>query len=165
MWDRRRERRQKLEKNQLWVKWKGWCEQSQKISPEHEWDSATNGLYVQGMFSKGGGKMIHWNAGPAIQILSCCCCCFSFFFNFYARTCSIWMFLGRGPKSELFCQPTPQPWQQGIQAASATYATAWGNARSLTHWARSGIEPACSRSLCRVLNTFNHNGNSLKLLF
>ena len=42
------------------------------------------------------------------------------------------------------CWPTPEPQKCGIQATSATYATAFGNARSLTHWARPGIEPATS---------------------
>ena len=32
-------------------------------------------------------------------------------------------------------------------AMAATYATAWGNAGSLTHWARPGIEPASSWTL------------------
>ena len=31
-----------------------------------------------------------------------------------------------------------------IQAVSVTHTTAHGNTRSLTHWARSGIEPASS---------------------
>ena len=31
------------------------------------------------------------------------------------------------------CQPTPQPQQCGIRATSATYTTAHGNARSITH--------------------------------
>ena len=34
--------------------------------------------------------------------------------------------------------------QQGIQAASATYTTALGNTRSLTHWVRPGIKPGSS---------------------
>ena len=38
--------------------------------------------------------------------------------------------------------PTPQPQLCQIWAASLTYATARGNARSLTHWVRPGIEPA-----------------------
>ena len=37
---------------------------------------------------------------------------------------------------------TPQQYQ--IQATSATYATAYSNAGSLTHWARPGIKPASS---------------------
>ena len=38
--------------------------------------------------------------------------------------------------------PEPQPQQHRIEAMSATYTTAHSNARSLTHWARPGIEPA-----------------------
>ena len=34
--------------------------------------------------------------------------------------------------------------QHQIQATSAVYTTAQGNARSLTHWARPGIEPTSS---------------------
>ena len=37
-----------------------------------------------------------------------------------------------------------QPQQGQIQAMSVTYTTAHGNAGSLTHWARSGIEPISS---------------------
>ena len=73
--------------------------------------------------------------------------------------CSIYIFLrGRGGphpqhmevsrlgvKSELQLTPQPQPRQ--IQAVSTTYTAAHGNADSLTHWARPGIEPASSGSL------------------
>ena len=38
------------------------------------------------------------------------------------------------------CQPTPEPQQCCNWAASVTYTTAHGNAGSLTHWARPGIE-------------------------
>ena len=42
-------------------------------------------------------------------------------------------------------QPTPQPQQRrGIPATSATYTTAHGNAGSLTHCGRPGIEPVTS---------------------
>ena len=41
-------------------------------------------------------------------------------------------------------QPQPQPQPCGIRAAFATYTTAHGNARFLTHWARPGIELATS---------------------
>ena len=37
-----------------------------------------------------------------------------------------------------------QTQQGGIQATSATYTTAQGNTRSLTHWVRPGIEPSTS---------------------
>ena len=39
-----------------------------------------------------------------------------------------------------------------IWATSATYTTAHGNTRSLTHWARPGIEPATSWFLVGVIN-------------
>ena len=41
-------------------------------------------------------------------------------------------------------RPTPQPQKSGIPAVSATYTTAHGNTRSLTHWSRPGIKPASS---------------------
>ena len=49
--------------------------------------------------------------------------------------------------------PMPEPQQQlGIQAVSTTYTTAHGNARSLTHWARPGIEPATTWFLVGFVN-------------
>ena len=36
----------------------------------------------------------------------------------------------------------------------------YGNTRSLSHWARPGIELTFSRTLCWVLNPLSHNGNS-----
>ena len=42
-----------------------------------------------------------------------------------------------------------QPCQ--IQATSVTYATVHSNTRSLTHWARSGIEPTSSCILVRLV--------------
>ena len=47
----------------------------------------------------------------------------------------------------------PESQQRGILAASATYTTAQGNARSLTHWARLGIESASSWFLVRFVST------------
>ena len=62
---------------------------------------------------------------------------FNFFFFFFC-------FLGQhlqhvdvsrvGVESVLQLQPTPQPQQREIQAASATYTTAHSNALSPTHW-------------------------------
>ena len=63
---------------------------------------------------------------------------YDFFFFF------LWQYLqhmevpGLGVKLALLWQ---QPQQHGIQAASATYIAACCNAGSLTHRARSGIEP------------------------
>ena len=45
------------------------------------------------------------------------------------------------------------------ESPSATYTTAHGNARSLTHWWRPGIEPATSWFLVRI-NSMRHDGNS-----
>ena len=47
----------------------------------------------------------------------------------------------------------PQPQQLRLQATPATYTTAHGNAGSLTHWARPGIEPASSQTLIRFIST------------
>ena len=50
------------------------------------------------------------------------------------------------------CQPTPEPQQHHqLWAASVTYTTAHGNARSFTHWARPGIEPTSLWILIRFL--------------
>ena len=46
-----------------------------------------------------------------------------------------------------------------IRGASMTYAAAYGNSGSLTHWARPGIQPTSSQ-LCPILNLLSHNGNS-----
>ena len=51
------------------------------------------------------------------------------------------------------CQPTPQSQQRQIQATSVTYTTAHGNAGSLTHGARPGIEPATSWFLVGSVST------------
>ena len=46
----------------------------------------------------------------------------------------------------------PQPQQYQIQATSATYTTAHGNARSLTHWARPGTKAMFSWILVRFVS-------------
>ena len=71
-----------------------------------------------------------------------------------------WSFLGPLPQHvevprlgvKLELSATPQPQQHGIWAESATYTTAHGNAGPLTHWARSGLEPATSWLLVRFVN-------------
>ena len=50
------------------------------------------------------------------------------------------------------CWPKPQPRQCAIQASSSTSTRAHGNARSLTHWVRPGIEPASSWILVRFMS-------------
>ena len=78
---------------------------------------------------------------------------FFFFFAFSrATSCGIWRFPGWGSNWSCSHRPMPEPQQCGIRAASATYTTAHGNARSLIHWARPGIETATSWFPVRFLN-------------
>ena len=56
------------------------------------------------------------------------------------------------------CRPMPWPQQHGIRAASATYTTAHGNARSPTHCATPGIEPATSSFLVGFINHCTRTG-------
>ena len=76
-----------------------------------------------------------------------------FFFLFFFK----WLHLHHmevprlGVESELQLRPIPQPQQCGIWAGSATDMTAHGNAESLTHWTRPGIEPLSSRILVRFV--------------
>ena len=58
----------------------------------------------------------------------------------------------RGPIRPVASSLLPGPQQCGIQAESATYTTAHINAGSLTHWARSEIEPATSLFLVGFVN-------------
>ena len=70
---------------------------------------------------------------------------FFLFFFFQGCMCGKWKFTGcQGSNLSCSSWPTPQPQQRRIQAISASYTTAQGNARYLTHWARPGIEPASS---------------------
>ena len=59
---------------------------------------------------------------------------------------------GQGSNRSYSCWPMPQPQQWRIQAVSVTYTPAHSNARSLTHWARPGIEPASSWILVGFFN-------------
>ena len=52
----------------------------------------------------------------------------------------------------------PQPQHRQIRVTSAIYTTAHGNARSLTHWARPGMEPASPWMLVRCLNCWARTG-------
>ena len=88
-------------------------------------------------------------------------CLFVFSFSVSGRICSIWNFpcwglIGAAAAS------LSQPKQCQIRATSLTYATACGNAGSLTHWGRPRIEPVSSRTLCQVFNILSHNGISKK---
>ena len=76
--------------------------------------------------------------------------CF-FFFSFYSCTCSIWKFPDSGSNGSCTCQPTSQPGQHQIRAASATSAAACSNTKSLTHRERPGNKPTSSWTLVGFL--------------
>ena len=56
-------------------------------------------------------------------------------------------------------EPMPESQQHQTLAASATYAAARGKARSLTHWARTGMELTSSERQGWVLNPLSHSEN------
>lgn len=64
----------------------------------------------------------------------------------------VWRFPGQGSNRSCSHGPTLQPQQRQIWAAPATYTWAHGNAGSLTHWSRPGIEPAISWFLVRFVS-------------
>ena len=89
----------------------------------------------------------------AIVFFVCFCFCFLSFCHFLGRYHGIWRFPGLGSNWSCRRWPTPEPQQHGIQALSATYTTAHGNAGSPSHWARPGIEPSTS---CFLVGFINH---------
>ena len=58
-----------------------------------------------------------------------------------------------------------QPQQHQIRATSTTYTTALGNAGSLTHWAKPGIEPANLWFLVRFVNHWVRTGTSPNIIY
>ena len=69
------------------------------------------------------------------------------------------------PRLGVESEPTPEPQQLGIRAASATYTVAHSNARSWTHWVRPGINPATSWFLVRFINHCTTMGSPPKVIF
>ena len=65
----------------------------------------------------------------------------------------------------------PHLWPYGSSQARGQTGAAVGlhhshsNNRSLIHWARPGIKPTSSWTLCQVLNPLSHNGNSSEICF
>ena len=77
---------------------------------------------------------------------------FFFFFHLFRATLKAYGASPRqGSNQSCSCWPTPQ--QRRIPAVSATYTTTHRNARSLTHWARPGIESVYSWILVRFFST------------
>ena len=91
--------------------------------------------------------------------------CFFFFCLFRAGLAAYWGSQVRGSNQSPNRRPTPQPQQHGIQATSATYATAHGDAGSLTHWARPGIKPASSWTLVRFVYCWVTTGTPKIFIF
>ena len=90
-----------------------------------------------------------------------------YIFFFFLLFRAIWKFPGTEVESklQLLAMPQPRPQWRQIWATSVTYMAACGNAGSLTHWARLGMEPKTSWTLCRVLNPLSHDGTPLALVF
>ena len=58
-----------------------------------------------------------------------------------------------GSQARGLVRAIPEPQQCRIWATSATYTTAHGNAGSLTHWTRPGIEPVYLWVLVRFISS------------
>ena len=76
----------------------------------------------------------------------CLFVCF-FFFLFRAAPMTYWGSQARGPTGAITAGP------HHSHTRSVTYTTAHGNAGSLTHWTRPGIEPATSWFLVGFVST------------
>ena len=70
-----------------------------------------------------------------------------FFLSFLCSTCGILKSLRSNQSCS--CLPTLQSQQCWIRAMSATYISAYRNARSLTHWVSPGIEPMSLRNIAK----------------
>ena len=84
-----------------------------------------------------------------------------FFVLFKGPTHSIWRSPSWGCKQSRSCQPTTQPQQHMVQAASVTYIIAHSNAGPLTHWASPGIKPMSSWILIGFINHWAMVGTSI----
>ena len=86
------------------------------------------------------------------KIWHCFCVCVCVCGFFQAMPTAYGGSQARGSNWSCSCLPTPPSQQCQIRAASATYSTAHGNARSLTHWAGTGIKPASSWLLVGLIS-------------
>ena len=83
---------------------------------------------------------------------------FFVFLSFLGPYMGIWRFPGCSCQLELWPLTYARATATGIWAESATYTTAHGNAGSLTHWARPGIEPKTSWFLVEFVNHWATTG-------
>ena len=100
----------------------------------------------------------HCCAFPSCKIETCILFFFLSFCHFLGPLLQHMEVPRLGPNQSYSHRPTPEPQQRKIQASSATYTTVHGNARSLTHWARKGIEPTTSWLLVRFVNHWATTG-------
>ena len=82
-------------------------------------------------------------------------------FVFRAAPATYVKFPGSGSNQSCSCQASPQPQERRIWAASVTYTIAHGNVGSLTHGARTGIEPAPSWILAGFVEPWRELLNSV----
>ena len=97
------------------------------------------------------------SGGKGTKTLSVANCYSLFFFFFYFCTCSIWKFLGQGLNRSCRLGLYHSCGNTGSEP-NLNYATACGNARSLTHWAKSGKKSASSQKQHWALNPLSSMG-------
>ena len=91
---------------------------------------------------------LHKTLWESLSQIFCLFCVFVFVFCLFRATPrGTWWFPGWVSNQSHSYWPTPQPQQRQIRGASMTYTTIQGSTRSLTHWARPGMEPTTSRFL------------------
>ena len=108
---------------------------------------------------------VHWALDMQMNVFHQIWEVFShYFFNFFFSFLGLHLQHMEVPNWSCSCWPAPQPQQYGIRALSSNYTTAHRNARSLTHWARPGIEPVSSWILIGIVNHWAMKGTP-KLVF
>ena len=110
-------------------------------------------------------NIVFWSSSCYVLFIYLFLDFFLSFCHFLGRSWDIWRFPGQGLNRNCSHQPTPEPQQRGIGAASATYTTAHGNAGSSTHWTRLGIEPETSWFLVGFINHWAMTGTPIILCF
>ena len=109
------------------------------------------------ILGRGAGALGSEEIGKAVQrgfFCFCCCCLFNM-----ATSAAYGRSQARRPigaRAEANAAATP-----GLSKLCCSF----GNVGSLTHGARSGIEPAFSQTLCWVLNLLSRNRNSHQLRY
>ena len=130
----------------LWLRDNLWCGLGTLVFSGLRW------VFLKRDVRRSWVPGVNWFDMPFVLVSLFLFFFFLSFCYFLGRSHGIWRFPGHGSNRSRSHRPTPEPQQCGIRAASATYTTAPGNARSLTHWARAGIEPTTSWFLVGFVN-------------